>query len=172
MTEVDLDNLLEGLPDQPVEQSTPAPSLAKTTGDKQEEEQPAVRRGRKEGTVLETPLVSYTGPLQVFTVNGFKFPEGYSSTVLAFKEFIDRLGSDGVTFEYLFAEADKAFKAGVAEAEVSKIKQKFTAINSRNVLTLKSMELICGLLGYEPTISFVKKAVDPMNLEENTQQLD
>ena len=123
-------------------------------------------RGRKKGSVIEAPLVSYTGPLTIFLQNEFKFPEGYDPLILDFKTFIDGLGASGVTFEHLFAEADKAFSEGKIEAEVSKIKQKLSSINSKNVLTFKTIKLICGLLGYEPVLNFQKKNVETLNLEE------
>ena len=170
--EPDLDSLLEGLPE---ELPTPAQQPEK----KLKVSAPApvsdgeVKRGRKLGSTIEGEVVSYTGPLRVFTLNSFKFPEGYSPVILAFKDFLDKLGEDGVTFEYLFAEADKAYRErGVGEAEVSKIKQKFAAINNKNTLTLKTIELICGLLGYEPVISFNRTSVPTLDLDLGVQQLD
>ena len=131
------------------------------------------KRGRKVGSSIEGQVVSYTGPLQVFTLNEFKFPEGYSPVILTFKEFIEKLGADGVTFEDLFTEAEKAYQEkGIQEAEVSKIKQKFAAINNKNTLTFKTIELIAGLLGYEPVISFKRTSVPTIELSNNIQSLD
>lgn len=123
-------------------------------------------RGRKKGYVIETPLVSYTGPLTIFLQNHFKFPEGYDPLILDFKVFIDSLGEAGVTFEDLFAEAEKAYADGQIEAEPSKIKQKFSSINSKNVLTYKTIELICGLLGYEPVLTFERKKINNLNISK------
>ena len=166
-----LDGLLEGLPTEVVNATPYKKEAPKKKAPKKSDDQPETR-GRKVGTTLDAPVVSYTGPLQVFTLNEFKFPEGYSPTILAFKEFLEQLGREGVTFEHLFAEAEKAYESGVSEAEVSKIKQKFAAINGKNTLTLKTMELIVGLLGYKVAISFERESVHTMNLTSNIQSLE
>lgn len=162
MENENLDGLLEGLPDKPV---TPSKTTKRPVKVDPETGEEAPKRGRKAGSIIETPLVSYTGRLQVFTLNEFKFPDGYDETILTFKEFLEQLGREGVTFEQLFEAADKAYQNGVLEAEVSKLKQKFAAINNRNTLTLKTIDLICSLLGYKTIISFERASVDTLNLE-------
>ena len=165
-----VDDLLEGLPvEDPVVKEQPVVVKKETPESSKGKE----KRGRKVGSSIEGQVVSYTGPLQVFTLNEFKFPEGYSPVILTFKEFIEKLGADGVTFEDLFTEAEKAYQEkGIQEAEVSKIKQKFAAINNKNTLTFKTIELIAGLLGYEPVISFKRTSVPTIELSNNIQSLD
>ena len=166
----EVDDLLAGLPveDPKVKEEPVVFNKETTESDKVKE-----KRGRKVGSSIEGQVVSYTGPLQVFTLNEFKFPEGYSPVILTFKEFIEKLGADGVTFEDLFTEAEKAYQEkGIQEAEVSKIKQKFAAINNKNTLTFKTIELIAGLLGYEPVISFKRTSVPTIELSNNIQSLD
>lgn len=166
----EVDDLLAGLPlEGPVTKEKPV-DVKKETDEVSKSKE---KRGRKVGSSIEGQVVSYTGPLQVFTLNEFKFPEGYSPVILTFKEFIDKLGADGVTFEDLFTEAEKAYQEkGIQEAEVSKIKQKFAAINNKNTLTFKTIELIAGLLGYEPVISFKRTSVPTIELSNNIQSLD
>ncbi len=166
----EVDDLLAGLPlEGPVTKKDLVVAKKETTEISKGKE----KRGRKVGSIIEGQVVSYTGPLQVFTLNEFKFPEGYSPIILTFKEFIEKLGSDGVTFEDLFTEAEKAYQErGIQEAEVSKIKQKFAAINNKNTLTFKTIELIAGLLGYEPVISFKRTSVPTIELSDNIQSLD
>ena len=166
----EVDDLLAGLPDEdPKVKEEPVVFKKETTESAKVKE----KRGRKVGSSIEGQVVSYTGPLQVFTLNEFKFPEGYSPVILTFKEFIEKLGADGVTFEDLFTEAEKAYQEkGIQEAEVSKIKQKFAAINNKNTLTFKTIELIAGLLGYEPVISFKRTSVPTIELSNNIQSLD
>lgn len=166
----EVDDLLAGLPvEDPVVKEKPVVVKKETSESTKVKE----KRGRKVGSSIEGQVVSYTGPLQVFTLNEFKFPEGYSPVILTFKEFIEKLGADGVTFEDLFTEAEKAYQEkGIQEAEVSKIKQKFAAINNKNTLTFKTIELIAGLLGYEPVISFKRTSVPTIELSNNIQSLD
>ena len=166
----EVDDLLAGLPvEDPKVKEKPVVFKKETT----ESDKVKEKRGRKVGSSIEGQVVSYTGPLQVFTLNEFKFPEGYSPVILTFKEFIEKLGADGVTFEDLFTEAEKAYQEkGIQEAEVSKIKQKFAAINNKNTLTFKTIELIAGLLGYEPVISFKRTSVPTIELSNNIQSLD
>ena len=166
----EVDDLLAGLPvEDPVVKEQPVAVKKETSESPKGKE----KRGRKVGSSVEGQVVSYTGPLQVFTLNEFKFPEGYSPVILTFKEFIEKLGADGVTFEDLFTEAEKAYQEkGIQEAEVSKIKQKFAAINNKNTLTFKTIELIAGLLGYEPVISFKRTSVPTIELSNNIQSLD
>lgn len=166
----EVDDLLAGLPvEDPKVKEKPVVVKKETPESTKVKE----KRGRKVGSSIEGQVVSYTGPLQVFTLNEFKFPEGYSPVILTFKEFIEKLGADGVTFEDLFTEAEKAYQEkGIQEAEVSKIKQKFAAINNKNTLTFKTIELIAGLLGYEPVISFKRTSVPTIELSNNIQSLD
>lgn len=166
----EVDDLLAGLPvEDPVIKEKSVVVKKETSESSKGKE----KRGRKVGSSIEGQVVSYTGPLQVFTLNEFKFPEGYSPVILTFKEFIEKLGADGVTFEDLFTEAEKAYQEkGIQEAEVSKIKQKFAAINNKNTLTFKTIELIAGLLGYEPVISFKRTSVPTIELSNNIQSLD
>ena len=166
----EVDDLLAGLPvEDPKVKEKPVVFKKETSESTKVKE----KRGRKVGSSIEGQVVSYTGPLQVFTLNEFKFPEGYSPVILTFKEFIEKLGADGVTFEDLFTEAEKAYQEkGIQEAEVSKIKQKFAAINNKNTLTFKTIELIAGLLGYEPVISFKRTSVPTIELSNNIQSLD
>ncbi len=166
----EVDDLLAGIPlEGPVTKKDPVVAKKETTEISKGKE----KRGRKVGSSIEGQVVSYTGPLQVFTLNEFKFPEGYSPLILTFKEFIEKLGADGVTFEDLFTEAEKAYQEkGIQEAEVSKIKQKFAAINNKNTLTFKTIELIAGLLGYEPVVTFKRTSVPTIELSNNIQSLD
>ena len=166
----EVDDLLAGLPVEDPKVKEEQVVFKKETSESTKVKE---KRGRKVGSSIEGQVVSYTGPLQVFTLNEFKFPEGYSPVILTFKEFIEKLGADGVTFEDLFTEAEKAYQEkGIQEAEVSKIKQKFAAINNKNTLTFKTIELIAGLLGYEPVISFKRTSVPTIELSNNIQSLD
>lgn len=166
----EVDDLLAGLPVEDPKVKEESVVFKKETSESTKVKE---KRGRKVGSSIEGQVVSYTGPLQVFTLNEFKFPEGYSPVILTFKEFIEKLGADGVTFEDLFTEAEKAYQEkGIQEAEVSKIKQKFAAINNKNTLTFKTIELIAGLLGYEPVISFKRTSVPTIELSNNIQSLD
>ena len=98
----------------------------------------------------------YTGPITVFLENEYKFPDGYDPEILEFKEFIDELGRNGVTFETLFKNAeDYVDRTGNKEFEPDRIRHKFFQINSKNTLTLKWIKNIAGLLGYNVELHFL-----------------
>lgn len=135
-----LDDLLEGTPsDKEVKQKQPETEAPKRR-----------RRGNMKNIV-------FTGPLKVLTDEGYRFPDGYSKEVLEFKEFIDGLGRDGMTFEDLLEEANKQYKAGRLEVEPEKIKQKFHHMRTKNIISMKSAKIIADLLGYEVNMVFNRK---------------
>lgn len=109
------------------------------------------KKGKREGGYRN---MTYTGPLKVSTDCAYMFPDGYDEMILQFKEFIDGLGKQGYTFEDLFDSAHEAYMEGNSAAEIDKIKQKFHAMNKKNTLTYKTVELIAGLLGYNVSLNF------------------
>ena len=69
----EVDDLLAGLPvEDPKFKEEPVVFKKETSESTKVKE----KRGRKVGSSIEGQVVSYTGPLQVFTLNEFNFPEG------------------------------------------------------------------------------------------------
>lgn len=111
----------------------------------------------------------YSGPLTIY-LDEYEGSD-YSIDILQFKDFIDDLGLNGVTFEMLFDNIEEYNKeTGNDDITVSKTKNKLYQMNALNTISLTTIRDIARMLGYEMKFAFEPVITD--DIFENTTDIN